>query len=148
MIFRGFQVRNLVPRAFPLKNGWGGKRPPFPAPPIVKGKALGTRLPSSLIRQLNFTQNVLCATSDKNKSFNIKYAVKSCHFKILCAVEQLSWYLKVLSNWQAIENSAHWKLLLELKFCLKFKRFRQNTCYKVESFVMYSLVCLGFLKRR
>ena len=29
---------NLVPRAFPLKNGWGGNHPVF------KGKALGTRL--------------------------------------------------------------------------------------------------------
>ena len=30
---------NLVPRAFPLKTRWGGKRHPF-----FKGKALGTRL--------------------------------------------------------------------------------------------------------
>ena len=28
------RVTNLVPRAFPLKNEWGGKRGPFPAPPI------------------------------------------------------------------------------------------------------------------
>ena len=37
---------NLVPRAFPLKNGWGGKRCQglFPPHPFFKGKALGTRL--------------------------------------------------------------------------------------------------------
>ena len=33
---------NLVPRAFPLKNGWG-------AQPIFQGKALGTRLARSPI---------------------------------------------------------------------------------------------------
>ena len=38
---------NLVPRAFPLKNGWGGKRPLFPPHPFFKGKALGTRLPNA-----------------------------------------------------------------------------------------------------
>ena len=32
---------NLVPRAFPSKNGWGGKRHPFPAPPIFGGKSPG-----------------------------------------------------------------------------------------------------------
>ena len=37
---------NLVPRAFPLKNGWGGKRCQglFPPHPFFKGKTLGTRL--------------------------------------------------------------------------------------------------------
>ena len=37
---------NLVPRAFPLKNGWGGKRCQglFPPHPFFKGKAPGTRL--------------------------------------------------------------------------------------------------------
>ena len=34
------RIPNLVPRAFPLKNGLGGKK----APPFFKGKALGTRL--------------------------------------------------------------------------------------------------------
>ena len=36
----------LSPRAFPLKNGWGGKRCQglFPPYPLFKGKALGTKL--------------------------------------------------------------------------------------------------------
>ena len=34
---------NLVPRAFPFKNGWGL----FPPHPFFKGKALGTRLTRS-----------------------------------------------------------------------------------------------------
>ena len=46
MIFRVTETPdcNLFPRAFPLKNGWGGERL-FPPHPFFKGKALGTRLP-------------------------------------------------------------------------------------------------------
>ena len=42
------RATNLVPKAFTLKNGWGGKRPwhLFPPHPFFKGKALGTRLSS------------------------------------------------------------------------------------------------------
>ena len=42
MIFRVTETPecNLVPRAFPLKNGWGVVRL-FPPHPFFKGKALG-----------------------------------------------------------------------------------------------------------
>ena len=43
-------LNQLRPQGFSLKNGWGGKRPPFPAPPLFKGKALGTRLLLNFIR--------------------------------------------------------------------------------------------------
>ena len=46
-VVRSVCESNLVPRAFPLKNGWGGKRGPFPnfpPHPFFKGKALGTTL--------------------------------------------------------------------------------------------------------
>ena len=38
------RATNLVPKAFPLKNGWGGKRPwhLFPPHPCFKGKALSS----------------------------------------------------------------------------------------------------------
>ena len=40
------RATNFVPRAFPLKNGWGGKRPwhLFPPHPFFKGKALGDKV--------------------------------------------------------------------------------------------------------
>ena len=40
------RATNLVPRAFPLKNGWGGKRPwhLFPPHTFFKGKALGDKV--------------------------------------------------------------------------------------------------------
>ena len=37
---RRYVTPNLVPRAFPLKNGWAPQAPH----PFFKGKALGTRL--------------------------------------------------------------------------------------------------------
>ena len=46
-VVRSVCESNLVPGAFPLKNGWGKKRgrfPNFPPHTFFKGKALGTRL--------------------------------------------------------------------------------------------------------
>ena len=44
LLIKGRRLNNLVPRAFPLKIGWGGKRPFSRPTHFFKGKALGTRL--------------------------------------------------------------------------------------------------------
>ena len=56
---------NLVPRAFPLKNGWGGPHPFF------KGKALGTRLLQYFKVQMNFFNVFQSPSVLRNPDFGI-----------------------------------------------------------------------------